>query len=301
MSHFASRRTARLARLARNRTRRGLGPAVEGFEPRQLLSGAAIAGVVLTDVTGNGSSSDDTPRAGVTVDLYRKGSTKVLESTKTGANGTYGFTGLPAGSYSVQQAIPANTLPTAGLGGHAVTLETGQALAGENFDDFQLLPKPSLSGVSYTVTTPSGKSTVVTSLQGHVQQGDTVTATFDLKTAEQLTLVAYTAPNTGGTSADLQKQGIFAETSTTGATGKESLTVKVPDGFFQLDFVAGPAIDYLDTNPNILYHAQGRFIDGLRGGTQADPAVATGSLPLGLTVTDDVASVAAGNSQDRKH
>ena len=150
------------------------------------------------------------------------------------------------------------------------------------------------------MTTPSGKSKAVTSLGGNVQQGDTVTASFDLKTAEQITLVAYTAPNTGGAAADLQKQRIFAEASTSGA-GKETLKVKVPDGYFQLDFVAGPAIDHLDTNPNILYHAQDRFIDGLRGGTQADPAVATGSLPIGLAVTDDVMVAAAGNSQLRKH
>jgi hypothetical protein len=116
-----------------------------------------------------------------------------------------------------------------------------------------------------------------------------------------LTLVSYTAPNTGGTAADLQQQRIFAEASMSGATGEESLTVKVPNGYFQLDFVAGPAIDHLATNSNILYNAQDRFIDGLRGGTQADPAVATASPPLGLTVTDDEAVVAAGNSQGRKH
>ena len=62
-----------------------------------MLSGATISGAAFVDVTGNGFSADDTPRAGVTVDLYQKGSTKILESTGTGANGAYNFTGLSAG------------------------------------------------------------------------------------------------------------------------------------------------------------------------------------------------------------
>lgn len=277
---------------------RSVRPSVEGFESRQLLSAATIAGMVTTDVTGNGFSADDTAKAGVTIDLMTSGNSKVIASTKTAANGTYSFAGLSAGKYTVAQITPSGAIATGGLDGYAVTLKSGGSATGENFDDFTLPPEPSLSDVTYEVTTPSGDTTTVTSLRGNVQQGDTVTASFDLKTAELITLVAYTAPNTGGTAADLQQQAIYDEASATGL-GRQTLTVTIPDGYFQLDFVAGPAIDHLETNPNIEYHAQDRFIDGLRGGTQADPAVAAGTLPIGLRATADVAL--QGGSTARKH
>jgi hypothetical protein len=284
-------------RAGRTRTRREHCPAIDGVEPRHLPSGATIAGTVFTDLTGNGLSSDDTPRAGVTVDLYQKGSTKVLESVKTAANGSYSFSGLSAGGYSVQQVVPSGTIATGGLDGHAVSLKAGQFVGGQNFADFLLLPKPSMSGLHYVVTTPSGKSTTVTTLDDHVAQGDTVTAVFDLKAPEQLTLVAYAAPNSDFNTANRQAQTIFSEASTKGGTGTKSLTVKVPDGYFQIDFVAGPAIDHLDTNSNVTYHAQDRFIDGDTGGTQHVPAA---TAPLGLIVSDDVDLADAGSLLARK-
>ncbi len=126
-----------------------------------------------------------------------------------------------------------------------------------------------MSNLSFAVTTPSGHTTTISTLSGHVQEGDTVTAKFSVNTPATLTLVAYTAPNGDFDTTNLQEQKIFSEASVT-ASGSETLKVTGPDGYFQIDFVAGLAIDHLATNPNVLYHAQERFIDGATGGTQAD-------------------------------
>ena len=230
----------------------------------------------------------------MTINLYQKGNSTVFETAKTGANGNYSFSNLPAGSYSLQQVVPSGYLATGGLGGYSVSLASGKTVVNQNFDDFKLLAQPSLSNLCFIVTTPGGKSTTVTTLDGNVQQGDTVRAKFDLKTAEQMTLVAYTAPNGDFDTSNLQQQVIFSEASTSGGTGTESLTVTVPDGYFQIDFVAGPAIDHLETNPNITYHAQSRFITGDQGGSHADAVSMTAAtstvMTSGLIASTDVAS-----------
>jgi hypothetical protein len=251
------------------RMSRELRPTLEGFEARLLMSGATISGTALRDITGNGFSTNDVALPGVTVNLYQKGRSTVFESTKSASNGTFSFTNLPAGDYSLQQAVPSGYVPTGALQGYSVALKSGQAVTSQNFDDFKLLPQASLSDLSFIVTTPGGKSKEVSTLHGNVEQGDTVKAKFDLNTAEEITLVAYKAPNGDFDTSNLQQQVIFSQASTSGASGTESLTVTVPDGYFQIDFVAGPAIDHLETNPNVTYHAQSRFIDGQHGGSQS--------------------------------
>jgi uncharacterized repeat protein (TIGR01451 family) len=69
-----------------------------------------------------------------------------------------------------------------------------------------------------------------------------------------------------------QATGIFAP-------GNHSLTVKIPNSYYQIDFVCGQAIDQLEPNQNgnaygpdsanILYHAENRFISADNGGTSA--------------------------------
>ena len=206
-----------------------------------------------------------------------------MRHASTSSAGNFSFTNLSAGSYSVQQIVPAHFLPTGALNGYPVTLANGQSATGKDFEDFELTALPTLTDVGFTVTTPAGKSTTVQTLSGNVQQGDTVKATFDQKTAGQITLVSYTAPNADFDTGNLQKQAIFSEASTKGGTGSETLTVKVPDGYFQLDFVAGQAITHLATNSNIYYHAQDRFIDGANGGTKGDPASLIGTGGASVT------------------
>ena len=144
--------------------------------------------------------------------------------------------------------VPSGDVATQDIDGHVFTLAAGATASGKDFDDFKLLPQPVMSHLSFTVTTPAGKAETVTSLVGNVQQGDTVTARFTLDTAEPITLVSYTAPNNTWDTANLESQRIFSQATTSGGTGTEILTVKVPDGYFQIDFVAGPAINVFDPN-----------------------------------------------------
>ncbi len=283
----------RQAQNRQTRMTRKLRLVVERCESRQLMSGATISGTTVQDLSGAGTFTDDAKLPGVTIDLYRSGSSAVFEHTTTNANGNFSFTNLAAGNYSVQQVVPKNFLPTGANNGYPVSLSSGQTAPGKDFEDFKLSPLPTLTNVSYTVTPPGGKAMTYSSLDGHVQQGDTVKAKFNLGTADKMTLVAYKAPNGDFNTSNLQKQVVFSEASTNGATGSESLTVTVPNGYFQLDFVAGSAIDHLATNPNIMYHAQDRFIDGATGGTRLAPAVAPApaAVIVPATVSDNTTPV----------
>ncbi len=263
----------------RSQAARRVRPVVEGFEPRLLLSGATaatavISGTTYKDITGNGFSSDDSPHGGVTVELFKVGGSSPIASTVSASDGNYSFTKLAPGNYSVREVQPAGWLQTGGLGGDTVDLTgSGQTVTKQDFDNFDtsLYSTSTISNIQYTVTSPAGKTAHPSSLDGHVQQGDTVTAHFQLSKPEMVELVSYVAPNGNFNTQNLQEQVIFshAESSTT-TTGAQTVTVTVPNGYFQLDFVAGPAIDHLATNSNILYHAQDRFIDGVQGGSQAN-------------------------------
>jgi SdrD B-like domain len=268
--------------LRPTRSNRKLRLVVEHCESRQLMSGSTITGTTVQDLSGAGTFTDDARLPAVTIDLYRAGSSTVLEHTSTDSNGNFSFTNLTPGNYSVQQVVPSSFLPTGALYGYPVTLSSGQVAPGKDFEDFKLSSPPTLSNLSYTVTTPGGKSTTVPTLLGNVQEGDIVKAKFNQETAGKITLVAYSAPNGDFDTSNLQQQVVFSEASTGGGTGSESLTVTVPDGYFQIDFVAGSAIDHLATNPNVTYHAQDRFIDGEHGGTHV--------VPKSVAVTNDVAT-----------
>jgi hypothetical protein len=102
-----------------------------------------------------------------------------------------------------------------------------------------------------------------------VCQGDTVTVTFSTAAGidpTEFSLVSYAAPNGKFNSWNIDHQQEWADSTLT-ATGKGtySLTVKIPNGFFQLDFVRGDAISDFATGER--YHGDGRFIEGVQGGT----------------------------------
>ncbi len=281
-------------------------PMVEGFEPRLLLSGTAavtgvISGTTYRDLTGNGASGALSPQAGATVELFKTGGSSPIATTVSGSNGAYSFTKLATGDYKVKEVEPSGWVQTGGVGGHKVDLtRSGQAVTGRNFDSFDaaLLSTSWVTGIKYTVTAPNGRVTHPATLYGHVAEGDTVTVSFKVTEPEAVTLVSYTAPNSDFDTANLPKQTLFAESSATGSAGTESLTVKVPNGYFQVDFVAGSAITKFNPNSNITYHAQDRFIDGATGGAQPVPAPAT---MLGLTVASGDDLFTTKDNQARKH
>ena len=123
----------------------------------------SISGTKYNDITGNGFSSDDTVLGGVTINLYKNGGTTAVATTTTAANGTYSFTNLGPGSYSVQETVPAGSTQTGGIGGYAISATSGGNATGKNFDDFQNI---SISGTKYKDITGNGFSSDDTGLGG---------------------------------------------------------------------------------------------------------------------------------------
>jgi parallel beta-helix repeat protein len=107
---------------------------------------ASITGHVYEDQTGDGLSTDDTPLAGVTVELYLDrnangkvdGSDTLVATAVSDANGVYAFTNLAAGHYVVQQVLPTGYTQTTPSGStvYALNVTAGAALTGMDFDDF---------------------------------------------------------------------------------------------------------------------------------------------------------------------
>ena len=266
-------------------------PSLEGCESRLLLSAAPastaiISGTTYKDNSGDGLSSSESTKSGVTVQLFKAGGSTPIASAVSDSSGNYSFTKLATGDYVVKEVTPAGWMQTVGGGGLTVDLtKAGQKVTGQDFDNFDsaLYSASSVTGIKYTVTSPTGAVTSTTSLAS-VKSGDWVTATFKLSKTEPVWLVSYTAPNGTFNTANLQKQVVF-QTSEAVATNNdtETVTVTVPNGYFQLDLVAGPVIPYFASNgnPNALYTPQGRLIAATTGGSQSNgPSTISGIVEL---------------------
>ena len=263
------------------RTRRAVrraNPSLEGFEARLLLSTVPAPTAVISGTTYRDTDGDDSKNSvesGVTVDLFKAGATTPTATAVTNSSGNYSFTKLATGNYVVKEVPPKGWVQTNALSGYTVDLtKNGQTVSNQDFSNFDapLYSSSAVSGISYVITTPAGASTKTTSLAG-VKEGDKVKATFSLSKVEPVWLVSYTAPNGTFNTANLQKQVVFQESEAVATNNDtETVTVTIPNGYFQLDLVAGPVIGHLATNANIEYHPQGRFIAGTNGGTQVNGA-----------------------------
>ncbi len=270
-----------------------------GSEPEKVTSAITISGTKYQDLTGNGFSADDAPQGGVTIDLYTGsvGGT-LLASTKTLSDGAYSFTNLMPGTYYVQEAVPSGYIQTgggpngsAGNTYYTVTAAYGQTYAGNNFDDFQE-PTCTPTGVSFTVNN-NNCLTTVSDLRGNTQQGDTVTVKFTVPAgpmSDQLSLVSYIAPGSSFNASTAYQQQIFDVASGTFAPGGTyTLTVLIPNCYYQIDFICGPAINVLgpqNVGPdsgNIFYTAEDRLLSADNGGTQAFSTKSVASGDFGTT------------------
>jgi hypothetical protein len=290
--------------VVQSKTRRSSRPRMECLEERCTPTGT-ITGHAFVDATGNGLSPDDTPQANVSIKVFADAAgTGVLNSTDpvvatgvTGLDGSYSFT-LPAAKYIVAESTPAGFIRTAPTptSYYSVNLGDGQSIAAGDFDNFQLLNSHLVTNVSFTITDPTGATKTVTNLRGQTQQGDTVTANFTIaSTAASAVVVSFAAYDAPGASFDAATaaQQVLVETATgtfaPGASG--SLTIHVPDNFYQIDFIAGAPIDHFGpAGGNVFYSAQKRLISADNEGTQAE---APGSLSGVVQDTSGAALIGA--------
>jgi uncharacterized repeat protein (TIGR01451 family) len=110
----------------------------------------------------------------------------------------------------------------------------------------------------------------VSTLAGHVEQGDEASASFTVPAGctLQLSLVAYTAPSGVFDGTTILQQRVYGARSGTFGPGRHSLSVRVPACFFQLDFVHGPVITTFGPPGSGNYYTnQGRLISSAMGGS----------------------------------
>jgi hypothetical protein len=112
----------------------------------------SISGSAYDDLTENGFSTDDPKLSSananyvsVTINLYKDEGTTPFATTSTDANGSYSFTGLPAGSYTASEVVPGGWKETANRGAASggpsgtasVTATGGGSSTGNDFDNFK--------------------------------------------------------------------------------------------------------------------------------------------------------------------
>ena len=119
----------------------------------------SLSGIKYIDSNGNDADNSEPGLAGVTITLSGTNGmgNSVLQTTTTAANGSYSFTGLAPGVYTLTETPPAgyvtegaNVGTLGGTSGNAVvsgiTLTSGQSGSGYNFAEYQT---SSLSGIKY--------------------------------------------------------------------------------------------------------------------------------------------------------
>jgi hypothetical protein len=279
-------------------------PQLESLEDRCTPAGS-ITGHVFVDTTGNGLTADDVAQAGVRVKLFAdsnndgqfdNGDSRVAVTT-TAADGSYAFNNLDAGTYFVAEGVPGGYVRTAPAAStsYTVSLAADQNVSGKDFANFQRLDTSVITNVSFTITHADGTTATVTNLRGQTQQGDTVTANFTIAPGAPPTVVSFAAYDAPGATFDVSTAAlqVLDETATgTFGPGAGSLTIQVPDNFYQIDFIAGtPITQFGPAGGNIFYSAQGRLISADNGGTQAQVGATLSGIVTDTTTNTGAAGI----------
>lgn len=247
----------------------------------KLVKGS-ISGVKYLDICGNGLTPDDTPLGGVQIKLYRDvnndgqltsaDGAALATATTAAGTGAYSFTNLTAGNYFVQESITSGYVRTAPTlsDKYYVPLASGANVSGKDFANAKICDcKDDITCVKYYVDGCS-----YSTLTGNTHQEATVKVTFTVKAGaapEKFTLVAYKAPSPVFIASEADEQTIFDIDTGTFGPGTYTLCVRLPDSYYQVDFVCGCAIDrFGPAGSNIFYSAQKRLISYDNAGSNSD-------------------------------
>ena len=192
---------------------------------------------------------------------------------------------MAAGAYKVRQVVPTGYVRTAPATSdyYNVTLSAGQTSTSNNFADAQLGNLSVLTNIVYVIngTMP------VSNLNCNTHEGDTVEVSFTVVAGAQpqrFTLLTYTAPCATFDPNTASQQKVFDSDSGVFGPGSYTLDVSIPHSFYQIDFVAGWAIDRLGpAGSNIIYSAQNRLFSADNSGAHAvlaSPVSLSGSVYL---------------------
>jgi hypothetical protein len=274
--------------------RHGFRPNLEELGDRVVPAVGSISGRVFQDVTGNGLSADDRGLGGVTVRLFRDSDRdgvlsdgdRLVSSKSSAVNGAYSFDNLRAGQYFVTEKVPRNFVRTGpALGAYyTIDLGDGEHVAGQHFDNYQKPNRSAMGRFSFTLIHADGTQSTVNNLRNKTRPGDTVIANFTIARDARpvvVSLVSYNAPGPTFDPNTASQQTIYQNATGTYGPGQHSLTVRIPDDCYQVDFVLGYAIDQFGpAGSNIFFTPQGRLLSADNGGSCDcdDPPSETGSL-----------------------
>lgn len=249
---------------------------IEQLEGRQMMA-AQISGTVFNDITGNSITKDDKGASAVVVNLYKDVNANgkldaadgvAVASTKTNSAGKYSFSKLAVGTYFVEETVPTNAVRTSPYLDSAIKVDVTNKNGNYKNNDFanyyKTFDKNAVKNVTYVI---NGTKTVTT-LKDNVAQGDVVEVKFTLTSKQTVSLVSYKTTDVSGD--PLSEQTVYDKVTATLCAGTYCMRVRVPNCYFQIDFVGGKVIDQFGPRGgNANYTNQGRLIDSDKGGTNA--------------------------------
>ena len=231
-----------------------------------VLQGTATCVTDTATLTGG-----DNPTGTVTFTLYSPSGTKLdTETVPVSGDGNYT---TPKG-YS----LPSNAAEGIYQWNATYNGDNNNSKASDNNDPTEQVTVVmacgciNLQNVSYT----DGSSTGLNTLNGNTNQGDTVSATFTVPSGQydQLSLVSYNAVEPFFNAKDAYTQTVYQSVTEVFGPGTHTITVPLPNNFYQVDFVCGTVITMLGGSKGHydatdFYSAQDRLISSDNGGNNA--------------------------------
>jgi hypothetical protein len=184
----------------------------------------AISGTKFEDLTGNGFSEDDpildtnnSHYVSVTINLYKDG--ELVDTTTTGNDGTYEFTDLGPGTYTVSEVVPTDWTLTDETGA-TINGTSGTDSSGNDFDNFKNVI---ITGYKFYDTNTNGEFDGVANGEGKIPNWS---------------ITLYVDENGNG---ELDGGDSFAQTTTTDSAGDYRFSVGFGGNFLVVESTTPPA------------------------------------------------------------